>query len=129
MWKSFSFADIASTSSSQYGFHKKCYSRFCNKKNIANRSTKQALVKRKLEEKEEASVNSEAPSAKILRSAALFKATEKSRPPHLLPLLCIICGKKERNLKKSLQKRLGRKKDVLCVALTKDAGKCLIVLL
>ena len=100
-------------------FHRKCYSRFTNKKNIERRISSNS--KRKLLEGNSAQKSENVPT-KVLRSSSSFQIREKNRPHHLLPVTCIICGKKERNLKKSQQIRMGKKKDLLCVALTKDAG-------
>ena len=105
-----------------YGYHRKCYSRFTNKINIE----RQISSKRKLITQNQALAQELPETAqKVLRSSATFKHSVKSTSSPLLPMLCIICGKRNRNLRKSQQKRFKRKKDILQVALTKDAGKLL----
>ena len=100
-------------------FHRKCYSRFTNKKNIERHISSNS--KRKLLEGNSAQKSENVPT-KVLWSSSSFQIREKNRPHHLLPVTCIICGKKKRNFKKSQQIRMEKKKDLLCVALTKDAG-------
>ena len=112
---------VFSTISHKYGFHRRCYCRFTNKRNIEKRISARTCSKKKVPEDDSDNEKDVVP-AKVLRSSSSLKIHEKNRPAHLLPMLCIICGKKESNLSKPLQVRMGRKKDILHLALTKDAG-------
>ena len=112
---------VFSTISHKYGFHPRCYCRFTNKRNIEKQISARTCSKKKLPEDDCDNEKDVVPS-KVLQSSSSLKIHEKNRPARLLPMLCIICGKKESNLSKPLQVRMGRKKDILRLALTKDAG-------
>ena len=116
------FNDSVFNNLSQVWFSSKMLlSVFTNKRNIEKRISAKTCSKKKLPE-DDSDNDKDVVSAKVLRSSSSLKIHEKNRPAHLLPMLCIICGKKESNLCKPLQVRMGRKKDILCLALTKDAG-------
>ena len=117
-----------STLCQTYGFHRRCYGRFTNKVNINRRVMAAERRKQLLEESANSGSKtvSSSPTSKrkVLRSSSIHHKpqTSETKSSHLFPMVCIICGKKEKNLTKAQQKHYRKKKDRLQLAVTKDAG-------